>query len=1264
MEKIAVIVSVSPDERETMEILHRIKADFAVLGAEIVFFGKNYGGSIRPLDELPNFHGTLINLSQAFDSTESADIMLSPEDEGKAAPLMPETSTGAGDISGLKLTVEGTFLDKSGYALHTRNMALGLDKMGADVKLISLWFAGAPEIQRVDRDAPRDEGYIYLTRDDGSLHRYKSQVDPEKTQRVIELCQKEVETANRTMIAALPPYSPTDEIYRKIIARREEGEKYRKYIGYTMFETGDLPRGWTDACRLMDEIWVPSTFNYESFIRGGVDQDKMRIVPLGVDVDFFDPQKTPAMEIPGVKGFNFLSIFQWTKRKGWDILLKAYLSAFKFEDDVALVIRSYRGTGREVESIIREYIEEQGRDISAIPRISVISEPIPSQHMPALYKACNAFVLPTRGEGWGLPYMEAMAMGMPVIGTAYSAQLDFMNDANSYLIENLGLERVDEDQVMDDAQYLGTTWGKPSLEHTIELMRQVYENRDEAQNTGFKARQDILDNWTVGHQVARTANTLLEKEYMSAAVAQTPIVKQSAPTAIGRKEKPLRVVMQNRPNSLDAPGGDTVVMNNLKRELEKMGVRVDFSFKLDELSDYDIVHVFNFVLPDMIKLYAENALKHNKPIVITPMYEDWPLFLNKSTKMFPIFKEYLDRNQDKSWFKQAISSLNRLRPHDRTDNSYNIRLAGGIGPSGDSEADRIIKEYPYARNVKPVYLGCDVTENEVGPELFIDEFGLKDFVLCVARLETRKNQLMLLKALEDEDIPLVFAAGGFTYQEEYADLCRRFRRPGKTVFLGRLSDEMLVSAYKAAKVHALPSWYELPGMVSVEAAHYDCSVVASPWGTIEDYLGEFGFYCEPDDPDDIRRALLQALESSVDPAQKQHVKQFTWKRSADTMLDIYSDAIDAHRKFNDCKLEADAYKSAGDIDAAIDAYVKALDIHPDHPETLKLTVELMQLKKHPESEAYSARLNLLIKDASLKKKSSPAFIQDEEMSEKEEAFMLLKKGLLSQASGIFENIIHHNPNDHEALYGLGQTAFAREDYIKAREFFRKAADIKATGDNLIALAGVLEKLNEIDEALISLNLLHELPGVNGSFEFDYNRLKGHCMLKQGKFDEAEKCYHRSRIIDRSSEKPFLGLGSIELMKKNYAVADQYYRKALELNLDSDKAYLGLAVVRMEQGDHVRAFEEAKKALNLRIENQQALMVLIQNGHKTDRLDEVENYLEQYSSLHPANAEILFTLAGIKYKLGRRDDALQTARKILIFDPQNDAAVKLIEEIEN
>lgn len=1324
MKKTGIIIDAV--QAKNPELLSKIKSDFVALGAEIVFFAEFPGGLAKSLSELRNFDGPVVNLANAETLAEtgrgkedSADSFSQPdvnETRGRqsaenidfASRSKPSPRVSQPDVKGLvgtgkssmvefpsgvenlKLTVEGVFLDKSGYALHTRNMALGLHKAGADIQLKNLWFAGAPEIAKVDRNAPREDGYIYLTKDDGSLHRYKSQVDPVQTQMVVELCRKECNPADRILIAALPPFAPTDEIYRKIIERGKKGEKYRKYIGYTMFETADLPHGWADALNLMDEIWVPSSFNYDSFIRGGVPKAKMRIVPLGVDTDFFNPGKTPAMQIPGVKSFNFLSIFQWTKRKGWDILLKAYLKAFSCDDDVALVIRSYKGAGREVETAIREYIEDLGRDINTIPRISVISEPIPSHHMPSLYKACSAFVLPTRGEGWGLPFMEAMAMGLPVIGTRYSAQLDFMNDNNSFLIDNLGVERVDEEQIMDDPQYMGTSWGIPSLDHTVEIMRYVYENRGAAQTKGNSARQDILANWTVSHQVLRTAQVLLSEAPPVSAQVPEPVDNRKIEmlarldAVIGRlagakpdsqenkpvpaKKRPLKIVMANRPNSLEAPGGDTVVMQNLKRELEKMGHSVDFQFRLEDMSGYDIAHIFNFVLPEMIKLYADNAQKYRKPIVMTPMYEDWPLFLNQSFKSYYIFKEYLEKGQPRALFDELAQSLKRLKPHHSADNRYNVRLAGGITPSGASEAERIKREYPYSRNVLPVYLGCDVTENDIPADLFIRETGLKDFVFCVARLETRKNQLMLLKALEEEDIPVVFATGGFTYQLPYAKLCQNFRRKGQTLFLGRLSDEMLVSAYRAAKVHALPSWYELPGMVSVEAAHYDCNVVASKFGTIEDYLGDYAYYCHPGDPEDIRKAVLRALQEPIKPGLKQHVRQFTWRRAAEKTLEAYENAMEAHNEVLTLNNRAESAKKAGDYLLAMDFLKDALEIHPDNPDILNSAAELSLIAKSGDTEVYAAKLRQLAVERDTKTVMNiPLKLDDwfvfEEYTPSEEALNLLEQGALNPAEEILRREIDNNPSNSLALYGMGLIQFKREKFAEARAFLQKSVDVKASGDSLIALAETLEKLNLCDEALTSLKLIYELPGINGHYEFDINRLKGHCLLKQGRFDEAEGCYHRAHNLDSASEKPFLGLGSLELLKKNFNAADQYYRKALELNPHSDKARLGLSALRCEQNRVEEAFDEAVKALELRLENQQAMMMLIKTGYQTGRLSEIEKYLAKYSQLHPANVEILFTLAGVRYKLGLVNDALEMAQRILLFHPGHPDALQLIDEIE-
>jgi glycosyltransferase involved in cell wall biosynthesis len=135
---------------------------------------------------------------------------------------------------------------------------------------------------------------------------------------------------------------------------------------------------------------------------------------------------------------------------------------------------------------------------------------------------------------------------------------------------------------------------------------------------------------------------------------------------------------------------------------------------------------------------------------------------------------------------------------------------------------------------------------------------------------------------------VVLVTGGVEYSPAYAALCRGLRRRGPTLVLERLSSTMLAAAFREAAVHCLPSWFELPGLVSLEAARCGTRVAASSWGAIEDYLGDTIAYLEPDDPESIRRGVAAALTLDPRPAAAQ-VARFTWERAAHELLAIYEE---------------------------------------------------------------------------------------------------------------------------------------------------------------------------------------------------------------------------------------------------------------------------------------------------------------------------------------------------------------------------------------
>ena len=268
----------------------------------------------------------------------------------------------------------------------------------------------------------------------------------------------------------------------------------RSRVGRTTFETNRLPVGWLDACQAMDEVWVPSQFNRSVFAAEGVDEKKLRVLPQGVHTHVFRPD-VEALEIPHRRGFNFLSMFEWTQRKGPEILLRAFLTEFKADEDVALILKTYARPDPRADILPRllQLVErEAGVPLEKAPPIIALPGFMRNEDVPRLYRAADAFVLPSRGEGWGRPYMEALASECPVIATRWSGQLDFLNDRNSYLID---CKVVQAPPDIDVELYAGHGWAEPDFDQLRRTMRHVFTHRDEAKQRASQGRREMVERW-------------------------------------------------------------------------------------------------------------------------------------------------------------------------------------------------------------------------------------------------------------------------------------------------------------------------------------------------------------------------------------------------------------------------------------------------------------------------------------------------------------------------------------------------------------------------------------------------------------------------------------------------------------------------------------------------------------------------------------------------------------------------------------------------
>ncbi len=264
----------------------------------------------------------------------------------------------------------------------------------------------------------------------------------------------------------------------------------------TTFETDRLPKGWAEVLQEADRVWVLSEFNRRVFEEQGVPEDRIAVIPPPLGPVPL-PTATP-LEILNTKRFNFLSVFDWGARKGWDILLRAFFTEFSAVDDVTLVLRicSLQGLKQvEVRDRIRGFIRSEiGQDPDRGPELSFVDETLRPGEMRGLYAAVDAFVLPTRGEGFGRPLLEAIVAGLPTIGTKWGGQLDFLNDRSGYLIDVEGLERI-EGRVPEF--FVGHKWAVPSVDHLRVLMRRVYEDPEEGRRRARSSIPALLERYNV-----------------------------------------------------------------------------------------------------------------------------------------------------------------------------------------------------------------------------------------------------------------------------------------------------------------------------------------------------------------------------------------------------------------------------------------------------------------------------------------------------------------------------------------------------------------------------------------------------------------------------------------------------------------------------------------------------------------------------------------------------------------------------------------------
>jgi len=374
----------------------------------------------------------------------------------------------------------------------------------------------------------------------------------------------------------------------------------------------------------------------------------------------------------------------------------------------------------------------------------------------------------------------------------------------------------------------------------------------------------------------------------------------------------MRVLLVNHGTAADWGGGDGVQMRETGKRLRERGHSVEL-VNADQFNPagFDLVHIFNCRVHHSFEQQVLSCKRANVPVVVSPIWVSIARALWGSRGSVGTLQQAVERGEaslqpmlDQLRERRLTVMLNEGSLQASGEGSWDqtgLRLVAKLLKEVDGLIPNSWLELQAVRSDLHWDGDCfEVAHYGVDPKVFLDadpnsflrDYGIQQpFVLQAGRIEPAKNQAMLCWALRDTEIPIVLI-GRSEQWPSYQQLCSQISGDRLRV-IDHLTQEQLASAYAAAAVHVLPSWMETCGLVSLEAALSGTPLVGSTFGHELEYLGADAWYCDPADPQSVKRAVVSAIQSGRHCTKAQSMKRkvlerFNWEQTTDATEKLYT----------------------------------------------------------------------------------------------------------------------------------------------------------------------------------------------------------------------------------------------------------------------------------------------------------------------------------------------------------------------------------------
>lgn len=357
----------------------------------------------------------------------------------------------------------------------------------------------------------------------------------------------------------------------------------------------------------------------------------------------------------------------------------------------------------------------------------------------------------------------------------------------------------------------------------------------------------------------------------------------------------MKIAFIVRSTLFTAKGGDTIQVEETSANLRNLGVTVEIKKSCEKINyaAYDLLHFFNIIRPADILLHAKQS---GKPFVVSTILVNYSLYDKYhrhgiTGKLFSIIPasgiEYTKALYRFLTSRDKLVSISYLWKGQKRSVTEILKKTKAVLVQAKEEYDDLVKLY----SVIPDYY---IIHNGVNAGLFQNPQTVnrvKNMVLCVARIEGLKNQYNLIRALNNTAYKLVLIGDAAPNQKRYYQKCREIAADNVS-FISYLPQQQLADYYAAASVHVLPSWFEVCGLSSLEAAAMGCRIIVTDNGYARSYFADDAFYCDPAKPESILQAVNLAMTADhSNGLQKKIFENYSWKKTAADTLAVYKKFI-------------------------------------------------------------------------------------------------------------------------------------------------------------------------------------------------------------------------------------------------------------------------------------------------------------------------------------------------------------------------------------